>query len=211
MPYGDRCFLGPTFSVSRYLCSRCDSLQNAERFTEFTQLPPVLHISLLRFVYDLNTMERKKSKQSISFPKMLDMDQFVKSKQKGSPGTSNKYHLRGVLLHKGSSAYHGHYEAQVFDIACVELNIIVSTQSDSLLRIYSTQSWYQFNDEVVFEIEALFPDPKTESQPSQNGSQSSGKCVPMPVSRSGPSEYSQGRQIATQNQDCHDEKEEWQD
>lgn len=25
------------------------------------------------------------------------------------------YELRGILLHKGSSAYHGHYEAQVHD------------------------------------------------------------------------------------------------
>lgn len=24
------------------------------------------------------------------------------------------YELRGVLLHKGQSAYHGHYEAQVY-------------------------------------------------------------------------------------------------
>lgn len=27
----------------------------------------------------------------------------------------NVYELRGVLLHKGASAYHGHYEAQVYD------------------------------------------------------------------------------------------------
>lgn len=26
------------------------------------------------------------------------------------------YELRGVLLHKGASAYHGHYEAQVYDV-----------------------------------------------------------------------------------------------
>jgi hypothetical protein len=29
------------------------------------------------------------------------------------------YELRGVLLHKGASAYHGHYEAQVLDTAWV--------------------------------------------------------------------------------------------
>ena len=33
----------------------------------------------------------------------------------------NIYELRGILLHKGTSAYHGHYEAQVNDIeyACL--------------------------------------------------------------------------------------------
>lgn len=32
------------------------------------------------------------------------------------------YELRGVLLHKGPSAYHGHYEAQVFDVTYVPLH-----------------------------------------------------------------------------------------
>jgi hypothetical protein len=32
---------------------------------------------------------------------------------------SDLYELRGVLLHKGASAYHGHYEAQVFDAGYV--------------------------------------------------------------------------------------------
>lgn len=68
-------------------------------------------------------MERKKSKHSILFPTRIDMDHFLGSVQarkdakKKSPSTSqNVYELRGVLLHKGTSAYHGHYEAQVFDI-----------------------------------------------------------------------------------------------
>ena len=74
----------------------------------------------MRFVYDLNTMERKKSKHSISFPPNLDMSKFLGSKDDRDPGTSRNceediYELRGVLLHKGASAYHGHYEAQVYD------------------------------------------------------------------------------------------------
>lgn len=28
---------------------------------------------------------------------------------------TNVYELAGILLHKGPSAYHGHYEAQVYD------------------------------------------------------------------------------------------------
>lgn len=31
------------------------------------------------------------------------------------PSSGTMYELRGVLLHKGASAYHGHYEAQVFN------------------------------------------------------------------------------------------------
>lgn len=65
-------------------------------------------------------MERKKSKHALLFPETLDMDQFINSQEddgkKRKRAGSNKYHLRGVLLHRGPSAYHGHYEAQIFDM-----------------------------------------------------------------------------------------------
>lgn len=86
-------------------------------------LPPVLHFSLLRFVYDFSSMERKKSKHNLLFPTTLNMDQFVGSAAARKAATTDKnakkyvYELRGVLLHKGASAYHGHYEAQVLDTA----------------------------------------------------------------------------------------------
>ncbi|TFK55130.1 cysteine proteinase [Heliocybe sulcata] len=118
---------------NQYLCSHCDSLQDATRYTRLDSLPPVLHISLLRFVYDLASMERKKCSHAVSFPMTLDMDQFLDADHR--PGASsdngrrNVYHLRGVLLHKGPSAWHGHYEAQVYDV--------------------SSKQWYQFDDESV--------------------------------------------------------------
>ena len=83
----------------------------------------MLHFSLLRFVYDLQTMERKKQKHAITFPTTLDMNQFLGGQVSlNGPASANEsqqghaiYELRGILLHKGSSAYHGHYEAQVYD------------------------------------------------------------------------------------------------
>ncbi|KAI0670438.1 cysteine proteinase [Trametes maxima] len=129
---------------NKYLCQQCDSLQDAKRYVELRELPPVLHFSLLRFVYDVSTMERKKSKQSILFPTFVDMDRFIGStetrkscKKQAAKESKNLYQLRGILLHKGGSAYHGHYEAQVFD--------------------GQNQSWYQFNDEEVTKIESLVP------------------------------------------------------
>lgn len=49
----------------------------------------------------------------------LDMSKFLSSTDQTSPRSPNDslYELRGILLHKGSSAYHGHYEAQVYDTA----------------------------------------------------------------------------------------------
>ena len=111
---------------NRYFCQQCDSLQDAKRYTELRELPPVLHFSLLRFVYDVATMERKKSKQTIMFPTFIDMGKFLGSdesrrerKKIKMTGSRDLYQLRGILLHKGASAYHGHYEAQVFDVWCV--------------------------------------------------------------------------------------------
>ncbi|KAL1710109.1 hypothetical protein EV121DRAFT_252295 [Schizophyllum commune] len=155
--YGTRCDTCKTQSEREYACSTCNALRAATRYTKLRKLPPVLHFSLMRFVYDLKTYERKKSKSAIVFPTLLDMGRFVEGGgeaggSKGGAGTikggasgsgaarsgakeSHIYDLRGVLLHKGSSAYHGHYEAQVYDTerAC----------------------WFQFNDEIVTKITTL--------------------------------------------------------
>lgn len=65
-------------------------------------------------------MERKKSKHVISFPTVLNMSNYLGDANTRKLTVSqrcdaNIYELRGVLLHKGASAYHGHYEAQVYD------------------------------------------------------------------------------------------------
>lgn len=43
------------------------------------------------------------------------MRPFIQSKSSNLTEDDTLYELRGVLLHKGTSAYHGHYEAQVYD------------------------------------------------------------------------------------------------
>lgn len=103
-----------THMLHRYFCSKCESLVDATRYTAYNTFPPVLHFSILRFVYDLSSMERKKSKHTINFPLSLDMNQFLAAERQTPDPLM--YDLRGVLLHKGASAYHGHYEAQVFDV-----------------------------------------------------------------------------------------------
>jgi hypothetical protein len=62
-------------------------------------------------VFDAQELSRKKSKHAIAFPLSINMRPFI-----GGDGTEIWYDLRGVLLHRGPSAYHGHYEAQVFDV-----------------------------------------------------------------------------------------------
>ncbi|KAF7323150.1 hypothetical protein HMN09_00095300 [Mycena chlorophos] len=125
---------------NQYFCSNCDGLQDATRYTELASLPPVMHFSLQRFSYNFSTEERVKSKNAIVFPKTLDMSPFLGKAEERNAAATNKsdanvYELRGVLLHKGKSAYHGHYEAQIFDAA--------------------SSSWFQFNDETVTKIKKL--------------------------------------------------------
>ena len=101
-------------AFTRYHCSKCQSLEDATRQLVLGRLPPVLHFSLLRFVFDVTTFERKKRKHNVSFPVVLDMNKFLGNQK--TTNEENTYELKGVLIHKGSSAYHGHYEAMVFDV-----------------------------------------------------------------------------------------------
>ncbi|KZO97701.1 hypothetical protein CALVIDRAFT_535804 [Calocera viscosa TUFC12733] len=117
---------------NKYMCSRCESLQDATRWVKLRDCPSVLHFSLMRFVYDVKTYERKKSKQVIQFPLTLNMRPFISG---GVLMDDQIYELRGVLLHRGQSAYHGHYVAQAYDV--------------------SKERWFEFNDEEVTPIDKL--------------------------------------------------------
>ncbi|KAH9954829.1 hypothetical protein BJV74DRAFT_891746 [Russula compacta] len=119
--------------------NKCQSLEDATRQLILQKLPPVLHFSLLRFVFDVVTLERKKRKHNVSFPVVLDMNRFLQNQ--GSADQENIYELKGVLIHKGSSAYHGHYEAMVFDV--------------------THDSWFTFNDEVVSKMKPPGSEPPT--------------------------------------------------
>jgi ubiquitin carboxyl-terminal hydrolase 48 len=66
------------------------SLQSATRRTALKTLPPVLHFSLMRFAYDPYSGSRKKSKDTISYPRSITLN-------------NEKYDLRGVVLHQGTS------------------------------------------------------------------------------------------------------------
>ena len=116
-------------------------------------------------------MERKKSKHSISFPLEIDMNTFLGSKngrENGASGNkeSKMYELRGILLHKGASAYHGHYEAQVNDTEWALFTLVNRVRH---LSNYSTGSWFQFNDEIVTDIKTLGDKiPLKKSQPGSS-------------------------------------------
>uniref|UniRef100_A0A8C9U876 Ubiquitin carboxyl-terminal hydrolase 48 n=1 Tax=Scleropages formosus TaxID=113540 RepID=A0A8C9U876_SCLFO len=110
---------------NRYFCENCQSKQNATRRIKLQTLPRTLNLQLMRFVFDRQTGHKKKLNTFISFPEILDMGPFLE--QKG------KLCLSAVLIHRGVSAYSGHYIAHVRDSR--------------------TSDWYKFNDEEIEKME----------------------------------------------------------
>lgn len=69
----------------------------------------------------MTSLTRSKSTHAIAYPLKLDMGKYLPGNtvSKGKKGATGKqkamYGLKGVLMHKGASAHHGHYVAQVHD------------------------------------------------------------------------------------------------
>uniref|UniRef100_A0A672YDI8 Ubiquitin carboxyl-terminal hydrolase 48 n=1 Tax=Sphaeramia orbicularis TaxID=375764 RepID=A0A672YDI8_9TELE len=113
---------------NRYFCESCQSKQNATRRIRLHSLPPTLNLQLMRFVFDRQTGHKKKLNTFISFPEQLDMGPFLEGKSGWCV-----YELSAVLIHRGISAYSGHYIAHVKDAR--------------------TSDWYKFNDEEIEKME----------------------------------------------------------
>lgn len=80
------------------------------------------------------------------------------------PGEEYIYDLRGILLHKGPSAYHGHYKAQIYDV-----QYVFPRSSDHFPLPHASASeakWFLFDDETVNEIEAL-GEPRKDVKPAK--------------------------------------------
>ncbi|KAM9800640.1 ubiquitin carboxyl-terminal hydrolase 48-like isoform X1 [Syngnathus typhle] len=114
---------------NRYFCETCQSKQSATRRIRLHSLPPTLNLQLMRFVFDRQTGHKKKLNTYISFPEQLDMAPFFEV----TKDQKCVYELSAVLIHRGISAYSGHYIAHVKDAR--------------------TSDWYKFNDEEIERME----------------------------------------------------------
>ncbi|ELW67621.1 Ubiquitin carboxyl-terminal hydrolase 7 [Tupaia chinensis] len=80
-------------------------LQEAEKGVKFLTLPPVLHLQLMRFMYDPQTDQNIKINDRFEFPEQLPLDEFL---QKTDPKDPANYILHAVLVHSGDN-HGGHY------------------------------------------------------------------------------------------------------
>ncbi|XP_014350790.1 ubiquitin carboxyl-terminal hydrolase 7 isoform X1 [Latimeria chalumnae] len=80
-------------------------LQEAEKGVKFLTFPPVLHLQLMRFMYDPQTDQNIKINDRFEFPEQLPLDEFL---QKPDPKDPANYILHAVLVHSGDN-HGGHY------------------------------------------------------------------------------------------------------
>ncbi|XP_046546355.1 ubiquitin carboxyl-terminal hydrolase 40-like [Haliotis rubra] len=98
---------------NQYRCEQCQKLVDAEKGAKIRNLPQILTISLLRFSYDFQKMQRYKETGKFTFPMELDMKPYVEKTSESDDDL--QYELFSVVIHRGG-AYGGHYHAYIRDI-----------------------------------------------------------------------------------------------
>jgi len=121
-----------------------------KKTTRFAQLPPCLHLHLMRFEMDYETMSMVKLEDPFSFPTLLDMNQYqsvhhLAEKNNKKNTTSGLYALQSVLVHHGTMDF-GHYQAYIRP----ELSVLPMTDAKTGKGVFQDQGdWYLFDDEEV--------------------------------------------------------------
>ena len=76
----------------------------------------------MRFLFDCKTGKKRKVRSSLAFPKSLDMRKFLAPEEVKENESDYVYELSSVLIHKGASAYGGHYIGIIRDEEYVNYN-----------------------------------------------------------------------------------------
>lgn len=118
-----------------YMCERCDAKVKAVKRVCLKTLPEILIVTLKRFEFDYETMEKFKLNTYCSFPNIVNVLPFTRD------GIDNdyevdksqyEYRLKGVVIHYGVSEA-GHYTSYI------------QTEQDK---------WQYFDDEKISEFNA---------------------------------------------------------
>ncbi|KAI8808839.1 hypothetical protein BJ742DRAFT_806590 [Cladochytrium replicatum] len=104
-------------------------LQDAKKGVIFRSFPPVLHLQLKRFEYDMQRDAMVKINDRHEFPPVLDLDAFLSDE--ADKRTPQRYILHGVLVHSGD-LQGGHYCA--------------------FLKTEKNGKWFKFDDDRVIPV-----------------------------------------------------------
>uniref|UniRef100_A0A671PP48 Ubiquitin carboxyl-terminal hydrolase 7 n=1 Tax=Sinocyclocheilus anshuiensis TaxID=1608454 RepID=A0A671PP48_9TELE len=104
-------------------------LQEAEKGVKFLTFPPILHLQLMRFMYDPQTDQNIKINDRFEFPEQLPLDDFLQKPDVKDPAN---YILHAVLVHSGDN-HGGHYV------------VYLNPKGDGKVSV----TWCKFDDDVV--------------------------------------------------------------
>ncbi|CAB4395464.1 unnamed protein product [Rhizophagus irregularis] len=104
-------------------------LQVAKKRVVFESFPPVLHLQLKRFKYDIQKGAIVKINDRFEYPMEIDLEEFLS--KDADKSNSHKYLLHGVLVHSGD-LHKGHYFA--------------------LLKPEKDGKWFKFDDDRVIPV-----------------------------------------------------------
>ncbi|XP_067426504.1 ubiquitin carboxyl-terminal hydrolase 7-like isoform X2 [Thunnus thynnus] len=107
-------------------------LQEAEKGVKFLTFPPILHLQLMRFMYDPQTDQNIKINDRFEFPDQLPLDEFLHKPDSKDPAN---YILHAVLVHSGDN-HGGHYV------------VYLNPKGDGKVSV-KEPIWCKFDDDVV--------------------------------------------------------------
>ena len=88
-------------------------MSDATRATTIRKLPRYVNFQLKRFVFEYQTMTRRKVTDAFEFPLAVDLAPFVERDGVDPDPDPDPYDLAFILVHRGQNATSGHYVALV--------------------------------------------------------------------------------------------------
>eukprot|EP01113_Clastostelium_recurvatum_P029696 TRINITY_DN3587_c0_g2_i1.p1 TRINITY_DN3587_c0_g2~~TRINITY_DN3587_c0_g2_i1.p1 ORF type:complete len:1301 (-),score=293.12 TRINITY_DN3587_c0_g2_i1:7-3909(-) len=155
---------------NQYFCQGCNQKQDATRAMALLRLPPVLTVQLLRFVFDMQTLAKRKVRDGIIFPHVLDMSAFMhrtpseskpKSTPEPTPTSRSRSKKAATTPTQGTTADHTpnpttSEEGNIYDLAAVVMHRGNAFGGHYIAHIRDHQGvWWQCDDEDVKRIDAV--------------------------------------------------------
>lgn len=133
---------------NKYHCEFCDAKVDAVRAVRLHRLPRYVNFQLKRFVFDFDTMSRRKVTDDFEFPPSVNLGELVSPLPEDEAvarapgeGESSWYDLAFILVHRGHNATSGHY------VALVRGDYMTGDESSE-----RAGNWWRFDDDEVEEL-----------------------------------------------------------
>jgi ubiquitin carboxyl-terminal hydrolase 8 len=117
--------------IENFKCEVCNDSISCTMYTTVVSRPRAILVQLKRFAYENNQMRKRSEK--VAPTKVISLENYIDQQQTGETASSFMYGLTGVVFHKGTTPFSGHYIA------------------DALRRSANSQEkeWVNFNDEFA--------------------------------------------------------------